>query len=204
MQFLADKRDVYDSFIALRLRRTPADASSLFSLIERSRSRTFVERLPANAPASEPALSAIQSRLGPDTVLLDFWVGGSGSATLWITASQAGVVSHSETAGRLADETSQLLQSDGPAKYLGRELLTGVPLLRHLIIVPDGPLSALPFEALIEPKSGARLIESHDVSYLPAAQFGPPAPPLKLPGLPELPGINPGSFEFLVIGPIKD
>lgn len=37
--------------------------------------------------------------------------------------------------------------------------------------------------------------------YLPAAKFGPPAPPLKLPGLPQFPGMNPGTFEFLVIAP---
>jgi hypothetical protein len=45
----------------------------------------------------------------------------------------------------------------------------------------------------VDPRTG--------VVYLPAARFGPPAPPMKLPGLPLLPGINPGTFHFLVIAP---
>lgn len=170
-EFLADKRDVYDSLIALQLRQSAPDVRRLFSWIERSRSRTFVERVAASAPVGEPTLAAVQSRLSPDTVLLDFWTGPKSSATLWITASQVGVVSQPELAETLRDALSRLLQSEDPSRSLGRQLLAGVPLLRHLIIVPDGPLNALPFEMLIEPNSGVPLIESHDVSYLPAAQF---------------------------------
>jgi len=36
--------------------------------------------------------------------------------------------------------------------------------------------------------------------YLPAARFGPPAPPLKLPGLEVMAGVNRGTFEFIVVG----
>jgi DNA-binding beta-propeller fold protein YncE len=42
---------------------------------------------------------------------------------------------------------------------------------------------------------------SNDRLYLPAATFGPPAPPLHLPGLPPLPGVNPATFKFLVVAP---
>lgn len=37
--------------------------------------------------------------------------------------------------------------------------------------------------------------------YLPAGKFGPPAPPMKRPGLPAFPGMIPGTFEFMVVGP---
>lgn len=37
--------------------------------------------------------------------------------------------------------------------------------------------------------------------YLPTGKFGPPAPPMKRPGLPEFPGMIPGTFEFIVVGP---
>ena len=39
----------------------------------------------------------------------------------------------------------------------------------HVIIVPQGPLAALPFEALIDPASGKPLIEKWIVSYAPNA-----------------------------------
>ena len=42
-----------------------------------------------------------------------------------------------------------------------------------------------------------------DQLYLPAATFGPPAPPVHLPGLPPLLGVNPKTFKFLVIAPCE-
>jgi CHAT domain-containing protein len=41
----------------------------------------------------------------------------------------------------------------------------------HVMIVPQGPLSALPFEVLIDPASGTPLIEKWAVSYSPNATF---------------------------------
>lgn len=55
----------------------------------------------------------------------------------------------------------------------------------------------------IRTRKGSRLgvldEETGDL-YLPAAKFGPPAKPLTLPGLEPMPGMNPGTFEFLVVG----
>jgi CHAT domain-containing protein len=48
---------------------------------------------------------------------------------------------------------------------------TGVIDSSHIIIVPQGPLTALPFEALIDPGSGKPLIEKWAVSYSPNATF---------------------------------
>src|SRR6266849_299637 len=57
----------------------------------------------------------------------------------------------------------------------GPRLLSGIeplerPQLRHVIVVPDGPLSAVPFEALRAGSGpGSLLVERFDVSYLPSA-----------------------------------
>jgi len=37
--------------------------------------------------------------------------------------------------------------------------------------------------------------------YIPVGVFGPPAAPIRLPGLRSLPGLNPHTFEFLVVAP---
>jgi tetratricopeptide (TPR) repeat protein len=171
--FLADKREVYDSIITLRLRQSDTPAGELFSWIERSRARTLVDRV---RPASEPALKEIQSSLAPNTVLLELWMGSGTGATLWITPSSTGLVKFPAPS---SDAVSRFVRSleksdDGwrdLSRSLGGQLLTRVPLLRHIIVVPDGPLAAIPFEALAEPGSGTPLIEKHDVSYLPSAQF---------------------------------
>ena len=174
-EFLADKRDVYDSMIALRLRESGTPVAEIFSWIERSRARTLLERV-RSTPASEPVLSRIQSSLGPDTVLVDFWVGADMSAALWVTASSAGVVRHPIPAGNAVSRLLTSLQDSGDgwrneSRSLTAQLLEQVPLRRHIIVVPDGPLSAVPFEVLSEPDSARLLIENHDISYLPSAQF---------------------------------
>jgi tetratricopeptide (TPR) repeat protein len=174
-EFLTDKREVYDSMVALRLRTPGTPVAELFSWIERSHARTLLDRMrPANA--SELTLSQIQSSLDPDTVLLELWMGPETGATLWITASAAGVVRHSVPSNNAVSRLITSLQSpdDGwreASRTLGSQLLTGVPLRRHLIVVPDGPLVTVPFEVLVEPDSQALLVEKHDISYLPSAQF---------------------------------
>jgi len=171
--FLADKREVYDSMIALRLGESDTMPAELFSWIERSRARTLVDRV---RTGGEPTLKEIQSRLAPDTVLLELWMGSGTGATLWITRSSAGVVRYPAPSSDIISRFVTSLQDpdDGwkdLARSLGGQLMTGVSLLRHIIVVPDGPLAAIPFEVLAEPSSGTVLIEKHDVSYLPSAQF---------------------------------
>ena len=71
------------------------------------------------------------------------------------------------------------------------------------IIAVDG-LSNIKLKQTIRTQIGSRLGALDPASgnfYIPAAKFGPPARPLKLPGLHPMPGINQGTFEFLVVGP---
>lgn len=68
----------------------------------------------------------------------------------------------------------------------------------------SGP-SNIKLKQTIRTQTGSRLGALDPDSgyfYIPAAKFGPPARPLKLPGLQPMPGINHGTFEFLVVGPV--
>jgi tetratricopeptide (TPR) repeat protein len=171
-EFLADKRDVYDALIDLRL-RDGAPVDEVFQLIEHSRARALNERV---SLAVLQDLREIQSHLDPGSILLDFWTGADSVATVWISPSRAGVVRH---AGRIQDIVEKLIAglqtgSDewhDTSRTLGDILLSSIPQSRHLVVVPDGPLSAVPFEAVAEPRSKSLLIEVSDISYLPSAQF---------------------------------
>jgi hypothetical protein len=178
-EFLADKRDVYDSLIALALRQAPAPADAIFSWMERSRARTLQEQVRPGPPRAEPAIREVQEHLPRETVLLDLWVGHDRSAILWIGKTASGIVRREGGGASLAGAASRLEHSiaEGDdrwrveSKSLGRFLLEGVPRARHVVIAPDGVFSALPLELLTDPASGSLLIEQSDVSYVPAARF---------------------------------
>lgn len=175
--FLADKRDVYDSLIALELQQPTPSAEELFQWMERSRARTLLDRMAARTPLSESNLELIHSRLSEDTVLVEFWVGNENGLAVWITQNGIGMIRYGSVddlrlaAGNLLRD----VQSSGNewkdiSRELGAKLLTGIPLLRHLILVPDGPLN-IPFEVLEDPQTKKLLVERSDISYLPSARF---------------------------------
>ncbi len=62
-----------------------------------------------------------------------------------------------------------------------------IALLQTLKTQPSARLGAL------DPKTGR--------VYIPAAIVGPPAAPIKLPGMEEMPGLNPHTFKFIVVEP---
>jgi len=174
-EFLADKRDVYDAVIALRLRQSTLPVKELFWWMERSRARTLEERLGVPVTNAETTIETVQARLAPDTVLLDFWMGAEGGAVLWITRSSAGIARVKAPSDRIQQFVASIAVRGGVwtglARDLGNQLLMGVPLPDHMLVVPDGPLHILPFEALGEPGTNTLLIEKCDVTYLPSAQF---------------------------------
>jgi CHAT domain-containing protein/tetratricopeptide (TPR) repeat protein len=146
-EFLADKRDIYDAMIALRLRESAPPMREIFRWMEHSRARTLADRV-GSAP-SESTLEAVQSRLRPDQALLEFWSAGEDAAMIWITSTAAG-----------------LAPIQDPTK-----LPPNTPIRPSLIIVPDGRFNSVAFEALPAPVSGKLLVEESAVSYLPSAQF---------------------------------
>jgi CHAT domain-containing protein/tetratricopeptide (TPR) repeat protein len=192
--FLADKRDVYDALLELFTERP--DTAEIFDLLERSRARTFKDRLQERAQqggAAPVSLAAVQSRLDPRTLLLEYWVTPRAAAVVWATHDASGIA-RIPFSPAVAEEISafarELASGSGEdwrraSEAVGRRLLAGVEPLarsrfRHLVVVPDGPLSAVPFEALQPPAAaGTLLIERFDISYLPSAAIllrdAPPA-----------------------------
>jgi len=183
--FLADKRDVYDALIELFTDRP--DTAEVFELMERSRARTFQDRLHERARGSgaTATLAAVQARLDPQTLLLEYWVTPRAAAVVWATRDASGIARipfSPAAAEEVSSFANELSSGSGEAwrrasEALGKRLLSGVeplgrPDLRHLVFVPDGRLSALPFEVLQPPAgAGTLLIERFDVSYLPSASI---------------------------------
>jgi CHAT domain-containing protein/tetratricopeptide (TPR) repeat protein len=178
--FLADKRDVYDALIKILLERNAAAAA--FEFMERSRARVFQDRFFGDKLAPDSlTLKSIQARLGPQTALIEFWVGAEAIATVWITRESAGISqSHFSPAEMdalqrfvtgLPDNLSGDWQQDFQkiSSMLPKEI---VPFAQdhhsHVLIVPDGFLSLLPFE-LLPTSSGQPLLENRDVTYMPSA-----------------------------------
>ena len=177
LEFLEDKRDVYDALME-RVIDEGAGGAPFLELLERARAATFQDRL--RDGARSPSLEAVQAKLDDATVVLAYWVGRRRSAVLWMTQSAAGVAERkftdheAERVLRLVD----LLAGDSgdgwrrEAEALGEVLLGGLdalrrPGLRRVVIVPDGVLSYLPFEVLKGP-SGGPLVETAEVFYLPS------------------------------------
>ncbi|MFL5302448.1 MAG: CHAT domain-containing protein [Anaeromyxobacteraceae bacterium] len=197
--FLADKRDVYDALIELLAHRPgtahPPDTAEVFALLERSRARTFQDRLQTRASggdAEAATLAAVQARLDPGTLLLEYWVTPAAAAVVWVTRTASGIAripSSAATVDEVSSFAKEVSSGSGDdwrraSSVLGERLLSGIeplqhPELRHVIVVPDGSLSALPFEVLEAPRGGgALLVERLDVSYLPSASIllrDPPA-----------------------------
>ncbi|HEY2363410.1 MAG TPA: CHAT domain-containing protein [Candidatus Angelobacter sp.] len=177
--FLADKRDVYDALIKLLLERN--DAAGAFEFMERSRARVFQDRF-FGAKLSPDALTlrSIQARLGPQSALIEFWVGAEGVAAVWVTREAAGIsqthfsAAEMDALQRFVTNLPEDLSSDWQKDF---QKISGMlpkdiaPFAQdrysHVLIVPDGFLSLLPVELL--PTASGPLLESRDVTYMPSA-----------------------------------
>ena len=175
-EFLADKREVYDSMISLALHEPDPPLDEIFSLMERSRARALEERAQTSSP-KEASLAEVQSALPRGTALLEFWVGDGEMAALWMTRSGAGVLRRAagsdlrEAAARFEEALRNGGEWKGISRSLGARLLEGIPAAEHWIIAPDGALATVPFEVLTHPGSKRLVIQDRSVSYLPAARF---------------------------------
>jgi CHAT domain-containing protein len=178
--FLADKRDVYDALIKLLVERN--DVPEALEYMERSRARVFQDRFYGAkiAPASL-TLGSLQSRLAPDTALIEFWTGTDALAAIWVTHDSTGIAhkhlssEEMDAFGQLVSALPDSLKQNWQSEFSKMTALLppGIqPLTQgkytHLLIVPDGFLSLLPFD-LIKDASGTPLIEHHDLTYMPSA-----------------------------------
>src|SRR6478672_5339512 len=148
--FLADKRDVYDALIKLLLERN--DAASAFEFMERSRARVFQDRFFGGKLSPDAlTLRSIQARLGPQTALIEFWVGTEGLAVVWVTRESAGItqspfsVAEMDAFQRVVTGLPDHLSDDWQQDFhkMSTVLLHDIaPITQgrysHVLIVPDG------------------------------------------------------------------
>ena len=116
--------------------------------------------------ADRLTLGAVQPRIPADTLLLEYWSAANASALVWISSSASGLVRQAAS----ADDVKSLQRVAGVLSRVGddwqtaslqagRILLSGLPGddivkgVTGLLVVPDGPLHAIPFEALTVPGS---------------------------------------------------
>lgn len=178
--FLADKRDVYDALIKLLLERN--DAAAAFEFMERSRARVFQDRFFGGQLSPDAlTLHSIQARLDPQTALIEFWAGTEGLAAVWVTREAAGISQSHLSAAEMDAFTHFVtglpanLSSDWQKDF--QKISSMLPKdiapfaqdrYSHVLIIPDGFLSLVPFE-LLPTASGQPLLESRDVTYMPSA-----------------------------------
>ena len=183
-EFLANKRDVYDAAIEILLENGGTTPAQLFGFLERARSRNLQDAL--RNRLTLPTLEELQRRLDAHSLLVEYWIVPGRVAALWIRNNASGVVTRALTgaendvirgfAAALPAARDTGWRTQGGAA--GQLLLGGIPFdaaITQLLIVPDGILYTLPFEALSQSTSGPLLIEQFAVSYLPSAALLPAA-----------------------------
>jgi tetratricopeptide (TPR) repeat protein len=169
-EFLNDKREVYDALIAANI--ATASPSSLFSLLERTHSRVWRERLDLTQPLD---LGSVQRALPERALLLDYWSGQQGAAVIAVSRTRAAVFRVQsdplqiktliDTLAAGPSEDWRALGAAAGARLLPpSEWFEGI---ERVLIVPDGAVALVPFEVLTV---GERLlIERAAVSYTPTA-----------------------------------
>jgi hypothetical protein len=157
-------------------------APSAFALAERRRARDLADRieelsaLGANhaATAYGIAVDEVSALLDSNTALVEFVTGARGAPTTVFvvrrdTIRAYGAPSADSLAAPIARFVALLEAGQDPrdlARALGAELIhVAAP---RIIIVPDGPLHRLPFDALIG-TDGRVLVERATVSVVPSA-----------------------------------
>jgi CHAT domain-containing protein/Tfp pilus assembly protein PilF len=128
-----------------------------------------------------PTVQQVQALLDTDSVLLEYWLGERTSYLWIISREKAKVVSlparaRIETVARTFYEAVKVSDSPAPSAKAGEELsnLLLSPAANelgsgHILVVPDGILSYIPYAAL--KVRGDPLIRQHRVSYLPSASM---------------------------------
>lgn len=173
--FFSRVRDRYD--LKVNLLMHTGDVAAAFETAEASRARSLNDILRNRLPpgqereAGQTSLAEIQEELDSETVALEYSVGPEGSFVFVVTPRSLKALplarrSQIETAARrLYEKWSQRQDSAAECSALSRMLLgpvRGELRAKRVVVVPDGALAYIPFDALyLSP--GRRLIEDHDV-----------------------------------------
>jgi len=127
----------------------------------------------------KPALlKVIQASLRPDEVVLEYVLSEPHSYCVWISKQRAGIQVLPAGRQRIEELTRKYLEEIRAkgvdvdlAQQLYGALLGSLPAKatrERLIVVPDGVLNLLPFDALRD-STGAFLLETRTISYAPAS-----------------------------------
>lgn len=176
-EFFADKRDVYDSLISLLLRKK--SVSDAFLFLERSRARLFQDRLASRSSKEsvQPlTFDEVRHQLDGATMLVEVWAGKGELALLWSTSTAQGVAHKTlstESQKQLSAFIRGMPESVNSQSNLIDEIFDNFPSseagIHHLLIVPDGWSSLIPFDILHTKGTSGMLIEQCDITYLPTA-----------------------------------
>ncbi len=138
------------------------------------------------APGSNPwksrpwetiPLERVRNSLSPNQMMLEYVLAEPQSYCLAITKDFARIVPLASRGDidKLVSEYLKTLKTKGTSKQEGARLYTtllkGIPEAStkvRLIVVPDGPLHLLPFEALVD-GAGHYMVSSHTITYAPSA-----------------------------------
>jgi len=132
--------------------------------------------------AAKPAdLSDFQSRIDPNTAVIDYWVSENDIKIWFITHST--IVSKSVTLNQaalntLVENARKAIQSNSPVqtpalltelyKVLIAPVESEIAPFRNLIIIPNGSLHFIPFQTLIDSK-GQYMVHKFNMVYSPSA-----------------------------------
>ncbi|HXN23446.1 MAG TPA: CHAT domain-containing protein [Candidatus Dormibacteraeota bacterium] len=123
-------------------------------------------------------LKAIQETLRPDETVLEYVLSDPHSYCVWISKKKVGLTvlaagrqQIEELTRRYLEQTRARHDDIALANQLYATLLSPLPVeatSERLIVVADGILHLLPFDALHD-SAGAFLVETHTISYAPAS-----------------------------------
>jgi CHAT domain-containing protein len=132
----------------------------------------------ATLQAAPAKLPDVQRQLNGDTAILEYVLDSPSSFCLYITHGSAGLItlpaSRAELDKLVASYRKLVRTRIGTiagAHTLYADLIEPLPpqaLKRRLIIVPDGSLNLIPFDALTD-SSGHYVLDAHVVTYTPSA-----------------------------------
>lgn len=193
---LAEDRSDPDLAVATVIAALSASGrgNGAFALVERQRARDLADRLnriatldPATgdrAVRTAPPLTAsgVMATVPDDsTAILEYVVGGGDEPTTLFVITrrelQSYVLPPEDSLAPSVARFAVLLESGADARALGRELGTALlapaldrlhPAVRRLVVVPDGTLHRLPFDALVLP-DGRYAVERFAIATAPSA-----------------------------------
>ncbi|MDR3701105.1 MAG: tetratricopeptide repeat protein [Candidatus Sulfopaludibacter sp.] len=118
--FFPARRNLYDDAISRILHAGNPDPQRLFELFERAH----------DSPADPPPLQAVQARLAPGSMLVEYWSGDGQNTALWATKERAGI----GTDFPLAGISQLLIVPDGaPETSMARYATSYLPYASFLL-----------------------------------------------------------------------